>query len=68
MGTRAVPVSEPVRDVRVVIGVPLYNSVRRGHLGESLDSLLAQTYPHVAFVLVDDASSDGTFEVTGPLP
>jgi hypothetical protein len=42
------------------MGVPLYNGVQRGHLREALDSLLAQTYPHVAFVCVDDCSSDGT--------
>jgi glycosyltransferase involved in cell wall biosynthesis len=43
---------------RAVFGVPLYNNER--HLPEALESLLRQTYDDVAFVLVDDGSTDGT--------
>jgi len=53
--------------VRAVIGVPLYNSVQRGFFQEALDSLLAQTCPHVAFVFVDDCSTDGTFDVVAAI-
>lgn len=43
--------------------MPLYNGARGGHLREALDSLLSQTYPHVAFVFADDGSTDDTYEV-----
>lgn len=49
--------------VRAVVGVPLYNAVRRGYFEDAVDSLLAQAYPYVAFVFVDDCSTDGTFDV-----
>jgi glycosyltransferase involved in cell wall biosynthesis len=42
----------------VAIGVPLYDHAE--HVREAIDSLLAQTYRDVRFVLVDDASSDDT--------
>jgi glycosyltransferase involved in cell wall biosynthesis len=41
-----------------VIGVPLYNSGL--YLERAIASLLAQTDPRLALVLVDDASTDGT--------
>lgn len=46
---------------RVVMGVPTCDHA--GHVREALSSLLAQTYRDVAFVVVDDASSDGTATV-----
>jgi hypothetical protein len=46
---------------RVVIGVPLYNNA--GHLPEALESLLMQTFPDFALVLVDDVSTDETPEI-----
>lgn len=48
--------------VRAVIGVPVYNGVRRGHLAEAVSSLLRQTHASVRFVFVDDSSDDGTPE------
>lgn len=51
------------RTVRAVVGVPLYNAVERGYFHDALDSLLAQAYSYVAFVFVDDCSTDGTFDV-----
>ena len=51
------------RAVRAVIGVPLFNAVERGCFQDALDSLLAQAYPHAAFVFVDDCSTDRTGDV-----
>jgi glycosyltransferase involved in cell wall biosynthesis len=46
---------------RVVIAAPLYNGA--AHLAEALDSLLAQTFPDLAVLLVDDGSTDDTLAV-----
>jgi glycosyltransferase involved in cell wall biosynthesis len=45
----------------VTIGMPVYNSER--HLGQSLDSLLAQTYSDFVLVISDNASTDGTADI-----
>ena len=58
---------QPATDVKAVIGVPLYNGARNGHLHEALDSLLSQTYPDVAFVFVDDGSTDQTRDVVAAI-
>ena len=47
----------------VSICVPAYNAER--YVGEALDSALAQTYPHVEIVVVNDGSTDGTRAVLG---
>ncbi|MGG5488344.1 glycosyltransferase family 2 protein [Gaetbulibacter sp. PBL-D1] len=47
----------------VSIIIPTYN---RAHLiGETLDSVLSQTYTHWECIVVDDGSSDNTAEVVG---
>lgn len=46
---------------RVTIGVPVWNGAR--HLGECLDSLLAQTYDDIEIVISDNASTDRTAEI-----
>jgi GT2 family glycosyltransferase len=43
------------------IVVPCFNGAR--YLRETLDSLLAQTYPNVEIILLDDASTDATPEI-----
>jgi len=49
------------RHPRLSVVVPFHDAVH--HLPVCLDSLLAQTYPHVEVVLVDDGSQDGSAEV-----
>jgi len=41
--------------------IPVYNGER--YLREALDSILAQTYPVLEIIVVDDGSSDGTADV-----
>jgi len=48
-------------DPRVSIIVPVYNG--EAYLRESLDSILAQTYPSIEVIVMDDASTDRTAEI-----
>ena len=45
----------------ISIGVSAYN--RKDYLKQCLDSLLAQTYPNLEIIVIDDGSSDGTSEM-----
>jgi glycosyltransferase involved in cell wall biosynthesis len=38
--------------------IPVYNGAR--YLGEAIDSALAQSYPHIEIVVIDDGSTDGS--------
>lgn len=45
----------------VSVVVPVFNGER--YLRQSLDSILAQTYPRIEVLVMDDASSDATAEI-----
>ena len=49
----------------VTIGIPIYNSV--SCIQTSLMSALAQSYPSIEFLLVDDGSNDGTIDVVNSI-
>lgn len=48
----------------VSIITPTYN--RADFIGEAVESVLVQTYPHFEFLIVDDGSDDNTSEVLAP--
>ncbi len=54
-----------MRNPRVSIIIPTYNG--REHLGESIQSLLDQTYHNIEIIVVDDASSEDTADAIGRL-
>ncbi len=43
------------------IGIPAYNN--GAYIGETIESILAQTYKNIELVIVDDNSSDNTYQV-----
>lgn len=61
MDTVVCPIDQ--RDVKydVTIGIPVYNV--EPYITQSLESALAQTYPSIEFLLVDDASGDLSADV-----
>lgn len=54
----AAPRDDRVRQPLVSVIVPSYNGAK--FLPESLDSILAQSYPRIEIILLDDASTDDT--------
>ncbi|MCK6480548.1 MAG: glycosyltransferase [Planctomycetes bacterium] len=55
---------EPGPPVRVTAVTPAYNRAR--YLPACIESVLAQGFPGLEHVIVDDGSTDGTPEVVGP--
>jgi len=53
----------PERPSEPLISVALCTYNGAPYLREQLDSLLAQTYPNIEIVAVDDGSTDGTLEI-----
>jgi glycosyltransferase involved in cell wall biosynthesis len=49
------------KELTVTIVTPAYN--RAGFLGETIESVLAQDYPRIDHLVVDDGSTDGTPEL-----
>lgn len=56
---------ESLRDPKVSIVTPTYNYAK--YCAELIESVMAQTYPQVEHVIVDDGSTDNTQEVLAPL-
>ncbi|MDF2159400.1 glycosyltransferase family A protein [Algoriphagus sp. CAU 1675] len=50
-----------IQNYLVSIIIPVYNKAE--FIRETLDSALAQTFPHIELVLVNDGSTDGSFDI-----
>jgi glycosyltransferase involved in cell wall biosynthesis len=49
------------RNSLVSVLIPAYNA--EAFIDQTLDALLAQTYPHFEAIVVDDGSTDRTIEI-----
>lgn len=60
------PISDSNRVARISVVIPLYNGAQ--HIGEALDSVFAQAYPHLEVIVVDDGSTDDSAAVVQAYP
>lgn len=49
----------------VTIGIPLFRAEK--YIKDSLNSALAQTYPYIDFLVIDDACDDGSIEIVSQM-
>lgn len=49
----------------VTIGIPLYRAEK--YIKDCLNSALAQSYPYIDFLVIDDASDDGSVEIVSQM-
>ncbi|MCS7305026.1 MAG: glycosyltransferase [Thermoguttaceae bacterium] len=47
----------------VSVVIPVYNG--EAYVGQAIESVLAQTWPHIELIVVNDGSTDGSAEVIG---
>jgi glycosyltransferase involved in cell wall biosynthesis len=52
----------PERRPRVSVGLPVYNGEK--YLGQAIESILAQTFQDIELIIYDNASTDGTEEIS----
>lgn len=52
--------SEPMEHPLLSVIMPSYNTAH--FIGEAIDSVINQDYPHIELIVVDDGSTDGTVE------
>ncbi|MGD9850234.1 MAG: glycosyltransferase family 2 protein [Nitrospirales bacterium] len=57
------PLVSSHEQLQVVFGLPVYNQYQENQLEGVIASILAQTWKNFELVIVDDASTDGTWEL-----